>query len=916
MGKTDTEQYKSRLRDFIEIRGISVNDNKKPPVLRCPNPSHADEHPSAVIYHDSNKVYCPVCGESWDIFEVAGLLDGLSTFPDKLKSVQSTLGMSDIKPAGAQKKATVKNTTGKKATDKKPKKQPPKIVPLERKDAIDLLWPQRESLTESIMKFNQLDGDVRFIKVWPYYDSDGLIDLFDIRYENELGKKAVISYVWNGKYFVMKGVPVLLFNRHLIAQNPDTPILIVEGAKAAEAAEAIPGFVPVTWNGGGKKCKQVDWSPLRDRVVYIYPDDDQKVYGEKHKRAGELLSPHEQPGMATALDIKKKLPQAKILQPIESARKVKADGADIVEVMQVPLMTPEVVAKYILNGPEFQPPAPTPDPAPSPSPIDTPRETPEISTFPFRILGVADDGKAYFLDRHERLSSAALKSLTQNMLMTLAPLPWWQTEYASGGKMGKDEWAQATDMVIQLAGSIDFDPDRIRGRGAWRERDGRVCYHDGVNTIGDAGDNRLYLRMTRKDIGLGGHQGEQGAAHATEARTAAILDVIGELSFDTRADMIRCLAWSTLAPFAGALPWRPAGLLTGRSESGKSTIVDLIIKPLASPMVVSGGESTEAGVRQAVNIDSMAVVVEEAETDTPKKKQRRDDILSLMRQSTSDETPKAVKGTIDGKGMRFTLRSMFLFVAINPEVESIADDNRMFRVNLEGKGHTPEQWQDLSKKLEGLITPELCSGIRALTWSKLQDIFAMSDRMASTIQRVTHKSSRYAKAESLLFAAYQVVWKGMGAEDLSDDNLQEFFEQIYKWQPVEESRKEEEELLDEILDSIIRDGKDSLTIRQVLLRCKGHDKNDYWSEVIERYGMRLTQDGDLAIAKNYPEIMRMTGRGKGYQMTLKRHRLYLRDHNISIGGAVRNAVLIKREIIAGDEPDFLDAPDKKGDEPF
>ena len=42
----------------------------------------------------------------------------------------------------------------------------------------------------------------------------------------------------------------------------------------------------------------------------------------------------------------------------------------------------------------------------------------------------ADDGKGYFLDRHERLTSFALAGITQNKLLTLAPLPWWQQKYA------------------------------------------------------------------------------------------------------------------------------------------------------------------------------------------------------------------------------------------------------------------------------------------------------------------------------------------------------------------------------------------------------------------------------------------------------------------------------------------------------
>ena len=757
----------------------------------------------------------------------------------------------------------------------------------------------RESLLEKARFAKWIDGEIDpdKIQIWKYHNAAGLIEIFDVRFENTDGKKAVITFFWDGKAIRAAGAPVLLYNRDKIASDTESPILIVEGAKTAEAALRVLGFIPTTWNGGGKKCKQVDWTPLKDRKVYIYPDDDQKVYGEKHPNAGELMKWNEQPGMVTAFDIKKKLPHAIIIQPVPAARDIKADGADIVEALEV--MTGPGLAEYILNAPELLPVPPLserksrPDAEPpSKSPLDTPPDAPDGDIFPFRVLGVADDGKGYFLDRHERLAAMALGSITQNKLLTLASLTYWKVSKSGGKDMSKNDWMEATDDVMEACGRKDFDHERVRGRGAWREPDGRVCYHDGFHVIGEPSEKRTYLRMARRDIGL-------ASPHPELSDLTAILDVVGELNFETRADMIRCLAWSTLAPFAGALPWRPAGLLTGRSEAGKSEVIRYIINPLAMPIIASGGESTEAGVRQAVGINSMAIVIDEADTDTPKKKQRRDDVLSLMRQSTSDETPKALKGTIDGKGMRFTLRSMFLFAAISPEIESIADDNRLFRVNMESKGHTPEQWQKLKAELIRCITPDICAGVRALTWTRLKDIFTLADRIAPIIQELTHKSSRYSTSESLLFSTYLIVWK---QQELSDDELREFFSQIYEWQPPEESRNEEEEVLDRLLDEVVREGMNNYTLRQVLQNeLRGIGDHNIWRGISGRHGLRITPDGDLAIAKSHHEIIRIISRGKGYAKIFFRHPLIKeRNKSHAIAGNVRSCVVIDGVILMED----------------
>src|SRR5512147_995133 len=94
---------------------------------------------------------------------------------------------------------------------------------------------------------------------------------------------------------------------------------------------------------------------------------------------------------------------------------------------------------------------------------------------PYKILGTADDGKAYFLDQSGRLMVTPLESLTQGKLLKLASLTHWKMEADSKSKYGitRDDWLIFQDALIQEALKTDFDPKNIRGRGAWREPDGR-----------------------------------------------------------------------------------------------------------------------------------------------------------------------------------------------------------------------------------------------------------------------------------------------------------------------------------------------------------------------------------------------------------------------------------------------------------
>jgi hypothetical protein len=535
----------------------------------------------------------------------------------------------------------------------------------------------------------------------------------------------------------------------------------------------------------------------------------------------------------------------------------------------------------------------------------------EHGKFPFRILGLSDDNMAYFIGRHNRFIDSPISQINKTLLLRLATIQWWRDNFAYEGKLS---WDYPIDFVLEILSQIDFDLSIVCGRGAWRGKNGDICYHDGYKTLGTAPDGKLFLRKSRKDIGL-------ECKPIDLDITQDIAATVGDMAFETPSDAIKIMGWALLAPFAGALPWRPAGLITGPSGSGKSTVVDTVVRPLALPLAISGGYSTEAGVRQQVKNDATAIVVEEAETDTKKKKDLRDDLFSLMRQSTSDNAPKVAKGTKDGRGSSFDMRSMFLFVAISPEVEAVADDNRIFRVNMvrtNGAG-----WSELSHRLNKLITPDNCKRIRALTWLKLPKIIEFSQRIAPIIQDITNTDTRYGLADGMLIAAYWTVLKGM--EDMTKEQIRAGVKVFYDMSPAERQRSETDELVDRILDEKILVEKPerlTLTLREILIGCykeklegtgpgsgSMYDGGEltpkdaiYLRKTAARYGLGVTGDGALVIASNHHEIMKITGKGRGYQRQLVRHKKCIdRNRPVFLAEKTRRCVVIGGVLGVSDE---------------
>jgi hypothetical protein len=515
----------------------------------------------------------------------------------------------------------------------------------------------------------------------------------------------------------------------------------------------------------------------------------------------------------------------------------------------------------------------------------------------FKIFGIDDNDQAYFCDRNDRLVTMLLHQISRGHLLRLAPIEWWRQEFGKGNQV---YWDDAIDFLIEKTGKKDFDPDNIRGRGAWKGLNGDFCYHDGKETIGEIDTTKWYVRLGKRDIGL-------SSDLATKDIREQILSVARQMTFQSSSDLVRLMGWIALSPFAGALPWRPAILLTGESGSGKSTIIENIVKPIASPRTFSGGETTEPGVRQKIRWDAASIVIDEAETDTDKKAKRRNDLFSLMRQSTSNDTPLASKGTKDGRGMSFRMRSMFLFASIDPEIEHIADDNRFHRVNLilPNENH---KWYPLKKQIDYIITQKNCEAVRAYVWENLSKIIETAKEKTAYIQDCTKWNHRKALAEALLIVTYLLIWED---KEIINNELKLITTLMVAHDNISRPN-EAEELIDTLLDEriFIDYMKEHMTIRESLIaidigclysvtKFEGNrdllpQEINKLAKICERYGLKVLDNSNVAIDINNKNIMHILKRGKGYHHVLWRSKnIVEKNKAFWLTGKTRRCVVLK-----------------------
>lgn len=561
----------------------------------------------------------------------------------------------------------------------------------------------------------------------------------------------------------------------------------------------------------------------------------------------------------------------KIVPIIPELRTIKPSGADIAEAIEYGY-TADDLYNHIVGKRESDPDS-----------LD--------DFFKRRCLGVADDKNAYFIDLSGRLESCRLKSLSKNLLMSFADYDIWRADYP--GKKEGISWDEAINDIIRISMKRDFDPESTLGRGAWRRKDGEICYHNGLETIGKKDPTKIYLRKMKKDIGI--------TEKPIDIETCQAIGRIAlDMTFETKLDAVRCLAWSCLAPFAGALPWRPAILLTGGSGTGKSKVIEHLVTPIAAPQFFNGAETTPAYLRAKIAADSCGVVFDETEGGDRAKENRRE-LFLVMRQSTSDNSPVVGKSNKDQGYIDYKMKNMFMFASIHAGVDDEADEKRILRVNLKKKPDSESKWKNQRNELLRLCTEENCRRIRSLTWSKLGDIIKLSEEIDEIISEVTGMDLRSSFAEALIISCYFIIWRGMSREESLSDVGYAMIADIYKLHEIEE-RNEPAETLNKLLDSIIflPEKHENRTLREMLFKVKSVDtdteKKEY-VETLDRYGLKYISDKDgeqIAIQKDNGMIRKLLETGNGYNKIFWRHKdCVSKSRRVRMAGSPRTCVMIK-----------------------
>jgi putative DNA primase/helicase len=624
--------------------------------------------------------------------------------------------------------------------------------------------------------------------LWKYLDKDSVILGLVCRFDLAEGGKEVLplTYVTDGRRTEWRwtGIPVPrpLYNLHLIAQNPNATVLIVEGEKTADAAQReleVDKCVVTTWIGGSNGTTKADFSPIFGRNVILWPDNDtEQKYNENHPKAGEIKPFEEQPGNFAMLEINEILKsKCEVIKWVSNPKELphKWDCADrqwkpeelrdfvLTNLIDVPTIVKVSDSDLVI---EYQK---EPDPVVSPkNPELPPREIKgvyESENDYYKMLGYEEDENVkivfyFFAFDAKTLVRLSPTSMNKSNLQLIAPLNYWEENFP--GSKAKVDIDSAQNFLINTSYKVGMYRDKfIRGRGAWMEGK-KLIIHTGESLLID-GENKPLRNPDSRYVYKIGEPLGFGFGQILETEEAVkLIEKLKWLLWEREINAYLLIGWCVIAPFCGVLNWRPHIWITGAAGSGKSWVMDNVIKRLMGDVaLVVQGKTTEAGVRGLLKSDARPVLFDESDVDSASDKERIQSILALARSSSYSDGGGIVKGTQTGGSKTYQIRSCFAFSSIGVQLNQQSDRSRFTTLGLRSFDGVRDksEFVGFEREWNGIVKSDFVDSLQSRTMSLIPTILKNSKTFSDAAAEVIGNRRVGDQIGSMLAGAFSLTSK-------------------------------------------------------------------------------------------------------------------------------------------------------------
>jgi hypothetical protein len=433
---------------------------------------------------------------------------------------------------------------------------------------------------------------------------------------------------------------------------------------------------------------------------------------------------------------------------------------------------------------------------------------------------------------------AAAAMTSPAMLMAACGPDWSIRAYP---KIDKKTGARSL-MTIDLAAAIISDcekagvynPKLIRGAGVWSSGDGLVINGESVWATNAAlvarSGHEGYIYPKVRSIGI-----TADGAIATAEDIAEINDLLAGYIWRHESEFILVSGWITVSILSGALARRPHLLVTGKRGKGKSILMDTIGQLMGENFGFhADAKTTPAGIRQTLNGGAGPILLDEAEGSTGA---NMDKLMEMSRSAYGDKSRGVVQGTSAGDPRNFGLRACFMLACISPPKMATADKTRYGVVEVRGVT-TEAALNPCRLILDHEHAASLGNRVKQLVVSRF-NLYNTSLAVIRGAIIASGAEPRQAETVGGLVAGWWILNNATAMTEADAVLILPMLDA--KAYAEAYTASDEEDCLDAILSSLVRDRQDSLTIAEAIAHINAKDEGKRWSDVLARVGIKVSE---------------------------------------------------------------------------